>query len=60
MRNNKTGKYYSQPLEDPKNADKRRAKVGLPPVEEYVSQWGIKRSIEQYGKNLSEDQTIVV
>lgn len=60
MRNNKTGKYYVQPLEDPENVDKRRAQVGLSSIKEYVSQWGIKWSIEQYNKDLSEDQVIAI
>jgi hypothetical protein len=55
MQNNKTGKYYVQPLEDPENVDNRRKKVGLSSIKEYVSQWGIKWSIEQYNKDLSED-----
>lgn len=52
MRNNSTGKYYVQPLDDPENVDKRRAEVGLSPIKEYVSQWGIKWSVEQYNKDL--------
>jgi hypothetical protein len=60
MQNNKTGKYYVQPLEDPENVDKRRAKVGLPPIQEYVSQWAIKWSIEQYYKDLAEDRVIAI
>lgn len=60
MRNNKTGKYFVEPLEDPENVDKRRTQVGLPSIKEYVSKWGIKWSIEQYNKDLSEHRVIVV
>ncbi|MBB5623580.1 hypothetical protein HDE69_004666 [Pedobacter cryoconitis] len=60
MRNNKTGKYYIQPLVDPENVDKRRTKVGLSPIKEYVSQWGIKWSIEQYYKDLSEESAVAI
>jgi uncharacterized protein DUF6624 len=44
--------YYILPLEDPDNVDKRRAKVGLQPIAEYISQWQIKWDIEQYKKDL--------
>lgn len=36
-----TGKYYVSPIEDEVNVNKRRAKVGLEPLEDYVKQWGI-------------------
>lgn len=50
----KTGAYYVSPLEDPENVDKRRAEVELPPLSEYVKQWGIKWTLEEYYKNLAE------
>lgn len=53
--NPKTGVYYIRPLEDPKNVDKRRAEVQLPPLSEYVERWGIKWSLEQYQKDLAEN-----
>ena len=55
-RNPKTGAYYVQPLEDPENVDKRRAEVRLPPLSEYVKQWGITWSLEQYYKELAENR----
>jgi hypothetical protein len=55
-RNLKTGAYYILPLEDPENVDKRRAEVYLPPLKEYVSNWGINWSIEQYEKDLAETE----
>jgi hypothetical protein len=36
-----TGKYHIQPINDPKNVDKRRAEVGLGPLSEYVSNWDL-------------------
>jgi len=56
IRNSRTGKYYLQPLQDPQNVDKRRAEVGLSPIKEYVSQWGINWSIEQYEKDLTDNK----
>jgi hypothetical protein len=50
----KTGAYYVLPLEDPDNVDKRRAEVGLQPLAEYVSHWGMKWDVEQYKKDLPE------
>jgi hypothetical protein len=46
--------YYVRPLIDPDNVDKRRAEVGLRPIEEYVSQWGITWDVEEYKKKLPE------
>lgn len=40
-RDEKTGKFYIRPIEDEINVDKRRAAVGLPPLKDYVKQWGI-------------------
>jgi hypothetical protein len=51
--NNKTGKYYVLPLEDPGSVDSRRAKVGLRPISTYVSKWGITWSLEQYINDLA-------
>lgn len=53
--NPKSGAYYVSPLEDPKNVDKRRAEVQLRPIAEYVKQFGIKWSLEQYRKDLAEN-----
>jgi len=40
-RDEKTGKFYIRPIEDEINVDTRRAAVGLPPLKDYVKQWGI-------------------
>lgn len=53
-RDDKTGKYYVMPLDDPDNVDKRREKVGLGPLKEYVSEWGIIWNVEEYKKFLQE------
>ncbi len=44
-----TGKYCAFPIEDPENVDKRRKKMGLPSLEEYISDF------EQRFENLNKD-----
>lgn len=53
-RNPETGEYYVSPLKDPLNVDKRRAEVGLPPLQDYVSNWGIEWDAEEYKEELPE------
>jgi hypothetical protein len=53
-RDDKTGKYYVMPLEDPDNVDKRRQQVGLGPIKDYISEWGIIWNVEEYKKFLRE------
>lgn len=43
--NEGTKKYELFPIEDEKNVDKRRAEMGMEPLENYVLQWGIKYKI---------------
>ena len=50
----KTGEYYVSPLIDPDNVDKRREEVGLGPIQEYISNWGITWDVEEYKKKLPE------
>lgn len=50
--NNQTNEAFVMPLEDPDNVDIRRGLVGLPPLAEYVSVWGIKWDVKQYKKDL--------
>lgn len=38
----RTGKYYLLPLEDPDNVDNRREKMGLGPIAAYLSQWQVE------------------
>jgi hypothetical protein len=40
-RDMQTGKYFVAPIEDEPNVNKRRAAVGLEPLEEYVKHWNI-------------------
>jgi hypothetical protein len=53
-RDEQTKKFYLVPLEDPENVDKRRAKLGLPPLDESLSQWGIRWNLEEYKKEQAE------
>jgi hypothetical protein len=48
--NNERGKAYVLPIIDPESVDKRRKEVGLPPLSEYVKQWGIEWNVEEHKK----------
>lgn len=48
----KTSVSYVLPLIDPKNVDKRRAGVGLNPLQEYLSNFNIKWNVDEYIKEL--------
>nr|WP_294896331.1 DUF6624 domain-containing protein [uncultured Pedobacter sp.] len=52
-RNDKTGKYYVLPLENPEDVDQRRSEINLSPISEYVKRWGINWSVEQYKKDIA-------
>jgi len=47
-----TGEPYVEPLEDPDNVDKRRAEMGLEPLQDYLSGSGMKWDPEEYKKKL--------
>lgn len=47
-----TNIYYVWPTEDPDNLDKRRMKVGLMPMSDYVRVWDIEWNLKQYKKDL--------
>lgn len=49
-----TGKYYVSPLEDPDNVNKRRAEVGLGPIEDYIANWDLTWDVEAYKKKLPD------
>lgn len=49
-----TGEHYVLPLIDPSNVDKRRASVGLQPLSEYATEWGIHWNVEDYKKQTEE------
>ena len=47
-----TEEMYVLPLMEPERVNERRAKVGLGPIEDYVSHWGINWNVEEYKKKL--------
>lgn len=47
-----TGNWYVLPLEDPDNVNSRRKQVGLPDLEEYLRNWGLKWDVESYKKEM--------
>lgn len=49
-----TGEYYVLPLIDPDNVNKRRAEVGLDPIQDYISQWGLTWDLEEHKKRIIE------
>lgn len=53
-RDDNTGTYYVSPLIDPDQVDKRRAEVGLEPIQSYLSSWGITWNVEEYKRKLPE------
>lgn len=50
------GKHCVLPLLDPDNVDKRRAEVGLKPLKEYVSYWGIIWDVEEFKKKQEKEK----
>lgn len=49
-----TGEFYVSPIEDPQNVDKRRGKVGLGPLADYISNWDIIWDVEKHKKRSAE------
>lgn len=49
-----TNQYYVQPLDDPDNVDKRRAKAGLEKMAKYLKHWNLKWNVKQYKKDLPQ------
>lgn len=47
-KNQESGEWVLYELKDPSGVDKRRAEVGLEPLQDYVSQWGIEFNIRQH------------
>lgn len=52
--NNETGTHFVLPLADPDQVDKRRAEVGLMPLNDYVFMFGMTWNLEEYKKQLPE------
>ena len=50
----KNGNFYVLPLIDPDNVNKRRAKVGLGTIEEYVKYWNIEWNVDKFKKRMKE------
>ena len=48
--NSKTGELVFYPIEDEKNVNIRRAKVGLQPIEEYAKYFGIEYKLKDKDK----------
>ncbi|MCB0428968.1 MAG: hypothetical protein H6585_03450 [Flavobacteriales bacterium] len=49
-----TGEPFVSPLIDPDNVDHRRAEVGLGPLQDYISHWGLTWNADAYKKKLPE------
>ena len=49
-----SGMFYISPLDDAAHVDERRAAVGLGPLSEYVSIWGLTWDPAEYEKQLPE------
>lgn len=47
-----TKKYYVLPVIEPENLEKRRAAAGLPPMNDYLKQWGLEWSLDSYYKGI--------
>ncbi|HEX8515747.1 MAG TPA: DUF6624 domain-containing protein [Bacteroidia bacterium] len=53
-------KYYTAPLEDPENVDKRRVELGLSTLDEYLKNWGTRWDTRRYEEGLKEIEKISV
>ncbi len=51
------GNYFVYSLLDPLIVDERRAKVGLPPLADYVSRWDIVWDAEAYARQMAEEES---
>jgi len=51
-------RYYVMPLDDPDHVNERRTSVGLPPLQEYISMWGLKWNSRKYKKQLPYLETL--
>ncbi len=53
-RDENTGELYVQILKYPGQVDKRRSKVGLGTLQDYISNWGLKWDVKEYKKKLHQ------
>ena len=56
--NRETGEQYLLPLTDPRKVDERRESVGLGPITEYMSRFGLSWDVEEYLKKLPEYEAL--
>jgi len=54
-RNKQTGEYFIKPIIAPDHVDKRRSKIGLGKLSDYVSHWNISWDIEKHKKKDSKN-----
>ena len=47
-----TGQMYVLPLTEPEQVNERRLRVGLGPIEDYISHWNLEWDVEEYKNNL--------
>ena len=59
MRDPNNGKYYLYPIEKPEQIDERRKSVGLNTISEYVKNWGLHWSLQQYKADLPTVKKLV-
>jgi len=53
-RDKETGEYFVLPLIDPGNVDKRRAKIGLEILANYLENWDLIWDIEKHKKRTAQ------
>lgn len=46
-RDKDNGTFYLHPIANPRTLNQRRLEIGMPPIEEYISKWGIKWDVEE-------------
>lgn len=51
-RDKETGEYFVSPLIDPENVDKRRHEVGLGPISDYLTYWGMVWDIKKHKQRI--------
>jgi hypothetical protein len=55
-----SSEFAVSPLIDPDNVDKRRAKVGLSTMQEYVRYWDLTWNLKEYKKNLPDLEKLLI
>lgn len=52
IRDPNSGKFYLYPVEKPEELDERRKKAGMQTIGEYIKNWGLSWSLQQYKADL--------